>query len=173
MRHCLHSVRWAVALILAASLAAATAPQDLLLGAGRPAGPSVMMAEIPLVKVKRGRSARVVLPFRVADGFHVNSSTPSSELLIPTALTLAGSKPLVVKKPAYSPGKVKSFPFAPEEKLSVYEGPFQITVTVAAPAKAKPGTYLLSGELKYQACDDRACYPPKKLPVEVKVEVTR
>ena len=37
-----------------------------------------------------GRPAVLALHFRIDDGFHVNSHTPKSEFLIPTALTLAG-----------------------------------------------------------------------------------
>jgi hypothetical protein len=29
------------------------------------------------------------------------------------------------------------------------------------------------GELQYQACNDRACFPPKKLPVEFEVTVLK
>jgi hypothetical protein len=40
-----------------------------------------------------------------------------------------------------------------------------------APAKAATGTYTVHGELKYQACDNNACYPPKKLPFTFNVKV--
>jgi uncharacterized membrane protein len=32
---------------------------------------------------------------------------------------------------------------------------------------------MLRGELKYQACDNAACYPPKKLPVQFEVRVVK
>ena len=38
---------------------------------------------------------------------------------------------------------------------------------------AVPGTYRVHGELRYQACNDRACFPPKTLPVAFDVKVTR
>jgi hypothetical protein len=35
------------------------------------------------------------------------------------------------------------------------------------------GKYAVHGELKYQACDNAACYPPKKIPVDFQVKVVK
>ena len=40
-------------------------------------------------KVTAGKRSVLELRFQVVDGFHVNSHTPKSELLIPTQITLA------------------------------------------------------------------------------------
>jgi hypothetical protein len=32
---------------------------------------------------------------------------------------------------------------------------------------------MLRGNLKYQACDNAACYPPKQLPVEFEVKIAK
>ena len=53
---------------------------------------------------REGRKRSVLeLHFRVVDGFHVNSHTPKSELLIPTQITLqppAGVKTEAAEYPA-------------------------------------------------------------------------
>jgi hypothetical protein len=64
-----------------------------------------------------------------------------------------------------------SFPFDPSTKLSVYSGDFIVRGVVVAPSVASAGTYTIHGELKYQACDNNACYPPKKLPFTFNVKV--
>jgi DsbC/DsbD-like thiol-disulfide interchange protein len=57
----------------------------------------------------------------------------------------------------------------------VYSKPFRITqpvtITPAARdrAKASDGTITLKGTLRYQACDDKVCYPPKNVPLEWKI----
>lgn len=115
--------------------------------------------------VKAGKKAVVELRFRVMDGFHVNSHTPKSELLIPTNLTLqpaAGVKAAAIEYPA---GTEYSFSFEPGEKLDVYSGGF----TVKVPLVAETGSHTVDGVLRYQACDNAACYPPKSLPVQVVV----
>jgi hypothetical protein len=114
--------------------------------------------------VKAGKKAVVELRFRVMDGFHVNSHTPKSELLIPTNLTLqpaAGVKAAAIEYP----GMEYSFSFEPGEKLDVYSGGF----TVKVPVVAEAGSHTVGGVLRYQACDNAACYPPKSLPVQVVV----
>lgn len=131
----------------------------------------VTVVEIPEVKLTAGLAEKVTLRFRVEDGYHVNSSLPSSDLLIPTVLDLQPAPPLKFGKASYSPGKLVAFPFAPDEKLSVYEGEFTVTAVISAPRAAKPGEYVLSGMLKYQACSNNACFPPNEVPVELKVNV--
>jgi len=91
--------------------------------------------------------------------------------LIPTALHLTGVEPVKIAAVNYPAGQDVSFPFAPTEKLNVYSGDFAITAVVKASAKATNGTYPVSGELRFQACDRSACYPPRSIPVKFDVTV--
>jgi hypothetical protein len=116
-----------------------------------------------LQNIAAGKRSVLELHFHVVDGFHVNSHTPRSELLIPTQISLqpaAGVKPEALEYPA---GTSYSFSFDPSEKLDVYSGAF----TVKLPVIAEAGTHTVDGTLRYQACDHAACYPPKSLPVQV------
>ena len=135
--------------------------------------PSVTMSPVPIESVPRGKSGTIALRFRVASGFHINSNTPKEEYLIPTDLKLDPPTDIIVGKVTYPPGVDASLPFAPDEKLSVYTGPFDLSVTVRPLVSVPPGKYSFRGELKYQACDNAACYPPKKLPVEFEVKVVK
>jgi len=133
--------------------------------------PTVTMAPVSKVQLRAGGSATVELDFRVGSEFHVNSNKPHSALLIPTALHLTAVEPLKMVAVNYPAGQDMSFPFAPTEKLSVYSGDFTITAVVKASAKAASGTYPVSGELRFQACDRSACYPPRSIPVKFEVNV--
>jgi hypothetical protein len=66
-----------------------------------------------------------------------------------------------------------SFAFAPDEKLNVYTGDFTVDVLVRPLASVQPGKYIVRGTLKYQACDNSACYPPKQLPVSFDVKIAK
>src|SRR5579863_6317716 len=92
--------------------------------------PSVSMAPVPLVKAERTVQTIVRLDFRVASGFHINSNAPKSEFLIPTALKMDLPTDIVLGKIEYPEGQDLSFPFSPDEKLSVYSGDFAIKVAV-------------------------------------------
>jgi hypothetical protein len=125
------------------------------------------------VSVRAGDSTRVQLRFRVAAGNHINSSLPKSALLIPTKLKFAPPTDIAVGKIEYPQGQELAFTFAPKEKLNVYTGEFLVSALLRPTRSAAPGTYRVHGELLYQACNDRACYPPKKLPVAFEVNVGR
>jgi hypothetical protein len=129
------------------------------------------MAPVGKVQVRAGGTANVELDFRIGSEFHINSNKPKSDLLIPTALKLNATEPVSVAGLKYPAGQDTSFPFAPNEKLSVYSGDFTITAVVKAPAKAATGNYPVAGELRFQACDRSACYPPRSIPVKFEVAV--
>lgn len=133
--------------------------------------PSVIMAPVGKVQVKAGSSTTVEMAFRVGEGFHINSSKPKSELLIPTTLKLNLPQQLNLTELRYPVGRDQTFEFSPQEKLNVYSGDFSISSTLQATRGTPPGTYQVSGELKYQACDRSACYPPRSLPVQFQVTV--
>jgi hypothetical protein len=151
------------------ALTALTVAQDL---PGRKA-PSVTLAPVPMPTITRGKPGTVELHFRVGSGFHINSNKPKSEFLIPTALKMNPPTDIVAGKVTYPPGEERSFPFAPNEKLSVYSGSFTVSVVVRPLASVVPGRYMMRGQLKYQACDNAACYPPKQLPIEFEVKVAK
>jgi hypothetical protein len=113
--------------------------------------------------VKAGKRSVLELRFHVVDGFHVNSHTPKSDLLIPTKITLPPAAGVKAEAAEYPAGTSYSFSFDPTEKLDVYAGDFTVKVPVVAGA----GTHTVDGTLRYQACDHAACYPPKSLPVQV------
>jgi hypothetical protein len=138
-----------------------------------PKAPAVSMSLAPLTSVQAGKPGAVELRFAVVPGFHINSNTPKSEFLIPTVLKLNAPSEIVIGKVTYPKGEDLSFPFAPEEKLSVYSGAFQISVVVRPLRDVVPTKYMIRGQLRYQACDKAACYPPKNLPVEFAIKVAK
>lgn len=153
------------------SLALAAGAQDLSLKQGKVA--HVTAAPISTVTVRAGTAAQVDLPFRVAPGFHINSHQPGSDLLIPTAVHLNPPTDIAVEKVTYPKGEDLSFSFAPDQKLNVYQGDFEVTAMVSPTRNTTAGRYRVHGMLKYQACDDRACYPATQVPVAFDVQVLK
>jgi hypothetical protein len=133
--------------------------------------PSVTVAPVGKVQIRAGEPVSVELDFRIGSEFHINSNKPKSELLIPTVLKLQAAEPINLVAVKYPAGQDVAFPFAPNEKLSVYSGDFAVTAVVKAPSKAVPGEYPVTGELRFQACDRSACYPPRSIPVKFSVTV--
>ena len=56
-------------------------------------------------------------------------------------------------------------PADPKTKLNVYSGEFAIEARMVAQA----GNHLVEARLKYQACDQTQCLPPKTITVPIDV----
>lgn len=136
-------------------------------------GTAVKMGPAPVATVVQGQPTTVPLVFQVAGGYHINSNQPKSEFLIPTALKVEATTDIVIGKITYPEGHDMSFAFDPDEKLNVYTGDFTVNVVVRPMHTAQTGKYAIRGTLKYQACDNVACYPPKQLPVTFDVKIAK
>ena len=133
----------------------------------------VTVAPVPTVTVSKSKPATANISFRIKPGFHINSNHPNSDLLIPTEVQLPPAAGLKVGKIVYPPGKEMSLSFSPDEKLSVYAGEISVGVPLSAAGSAAPGDRLLKGELRYQACNDNSCFPPRTIPFEVPVKIVK
>jgi hypothetical protein len=131
------------------------------------------MVPVGVVTAQRTKQTMVDLDFRVAPGFHINSNKPKSEFLIATGLKMDPPTDIALGKTQYPPGKDVAFPFSPDEKLNVYSGDFTIKLSVHPLSSVVPGKYMMRGTLRYQACDNAQCFPPKTLPISFEVKVVK
>jgi DsbC/DsbD-like thiol-disulfide interchange protein len=147
----------------AALLVTAALPAQLgnMNPSGKPAS-YVAYTDLPQT-VTANRRSTLEVHFRVLPGYHVNSHTPTEQFLIPTALTVPAAAGLKPGEPAYPAGQPYSFSFDPKNKLSVYAGDF----IVKLPVTAAPGAHSIDASLRYQACNNASCFPPKTLPVKI------
>ena len=109
--------------------------------------------------VARGSTAKGTIILSLPEGLHVNSNKPSSEYLIPTSVRISGVglKPAVVE---YPEGTNRKFQFS-ESELNVYEGEITIPFRIVIPKKLRSNKLALKAHVRYQACTDEVCYPPK------------
>ena len=135
--------------------------------------PTIIYQTPEISTVYRGRPSTVQLNFRIPSGFHVNSNQPRQEYLKKTELKMDPPTDIAIEKLTYPQGEDRSFPFAPDDKLSVYTGDFAIGVTVRPLKTVMPAKYAVHAVLNYQACDNAACYPPKHLPVSFELKVLK
>ena len=119
--------------------------------------------------MKRGATATVKVVASLNDGFHLNSHTPAESFLIPLTLkwTPGSVEPGEV---VYPKPQTLKLPFQ-EKPLSVLTGKFELDTPFKVPANAPVGPTTVIGKLRYQACNDKSCFPPKTIDVKVPVEV--
>ena len=127
------------------------------------------MESAPRLAAKAGETAAAKVAFRLANGFHTNSNTPSDDYLIPLKLTWEAA-PLEVAAIEYPKPTLEKYNFS-EKPISVFSGVFEITTRFKIPAGAPKGARTLAGKLRYQACTQTTCYPPKTLPVQLPVDI--
>jgi hypothetical protein len=112
----------------------------------------------------------VKIPLSVEKGFHVNSNMPREEYLIPLKLTWTTTGALEPGAITYPMPAVEKFQFA-EKPLSIFTGNFDVTAHFKIAPNAPAGPGAATGKLRYQACNDRACFAPKTIDITVLYQV--
>jgi hypothetical protein len=112
-----------------------------------------------------GKASPVALHFRIAPGLHVNSHSPHDEFLIPTVFSIPDGSGVKLENATYPQGTDITLPADPKTKLNVYTGDFAIQTRMVASS----GNHLVQAKLRYQACDNTQCMPPKTITVSVDV----
>jgi hypothetical protein len=121
------------------------------------------------IRAKRNTTQEVPFTIHVKDGYHVNSHTPADEYLIPLKFTFDSGALQLVSVDFPEPSMQK-FAFS-EKPVSVFDGSFKTVAKLKVPESAPPGPAKLVGKLRYQACNDRMCLPPRTLEIKVPVEI--
>ncbi len=130
-----------------------------------------LMTVTPPAKLhaKRGEAVKATVHAHLKPEYHCNSNTPSDEYFIPLKLTW-NAAPLQVAKIVYPKAQLEKYEFS-EKPISVFSGDFDIATEFNVPANAPNGPALVSGKLRYQACNNSMCFPPKTLDVQLSVDV--
>ena len=117
----------------------------------------------------KGSATRGSVVLSIPGHLHVNSSRPSTEYLIPTSVRLSG-RGVRVSGVTYPRGVNRKFQFS-ETPLNVYEGTVRFPFTVTVPAGYKGSTITVTAVVRYQACTNEVCYPPKSKTVTLTARV--
>lgn len=122
------------------------------------------------IEVKAGQFNEAVVKLVTQAGYHINANPASFEYLKATELDLPDTTELLVEYIYYPNPQVKKFSFS-EQPLRVYEGETQLKVMLNAEAKATKGSHSMPAKLNVQACDDKVCYPPGSIAVNIPVTI--
>jgi thioredoxin:protein disulfide reductase len=119
--------------------------------------------------IKRGGQADLKLKAEVRAGFHVNSNSPADEFLIPLKLTWP-REPVEAEQVRYPKPQFEKYAFS-ANPVSVFSGNFEIVTRFKAPANAQPGAAPITGKLRFQACNEKECLPPRTIDVRVTLDI--
>jgi hypothetical protein len=119
------------------------------------------------VKLEPGKEVVIPIQVRIRSGYHINSDKPAEQYLIPTRLTW-NAPTLKLKDVIYPEAEIVNYAFS-EEPLSVFSDTITIKSAFQVPPNVPSSLTELPGQLRYQACNDKACLPPATLDITVPV----
>ena len=123
----------------------------------------------PDLAARAGADVQVPLRITIRAGYHINSDKPADEYLIPTALTWSPGS-LALKGVAYPKAESVKYEFS-EQPLLVFSGTVTLNSRFSVAAGAPKGPLSLAGKVRYQACNDKMCLPPRTLDVSVPLRI--
>lgn len=119
--------------------------------------------------VTRGKAARAIVVLSIPGGLHVNSNRPNSEYAVATVVR-ASALGVKIGPVSYPRGKNRKFSFS-ENTINVYEGRTSFGFNITVPTTFRGNRVSVRVAVKYQACTDEVCYPPKTKEVTLTARV--
>ena len=108
---------------------------------------------------RAGDRVRGALTVTLPEGFHVQSNKPRDPDLIPTELTVEAPAGVTVTEVVF-PAPIDVTLAGSNQPLAVFERTFSIGVQFALAPNVAAGRIDVPARLRYQACDDKACFAP-------------
>jgi hypothetical protein len=121
-------------------------------------------------KVKKGRAVQATVTMEIPQGLHVQSNKPLDKFLVATKLDVETPPGMKVGPITYPRAVLRSLKFS-KGKVAVFEGTTIIRFNVTVPASYSGGSGDIKGKLRFQACNDDACFPPVTREVKVWLNV--
>ncbi len=132
--------------------------------------PHLTVTGVKKTELKASGSGEIVVELKVIDGYHVQANPASKPNLIATKVEVVAVGQVEVGRAVYpkpKPYKVAGL----ETAVGTYDGRFDVRIPIQATAQVKAGKYSLEGRVRYQACDDKVCFPPTVTKFAAPVEV--
>lgn len=108
----------------------------------------------------------------VSGGWHLYSLTQSAGGPSPTRITVPGDQPFKLVGAIRGPKPKLKYDENFQLNTETYGGPVAFTLPLEVAAGATPGRHTLRVEVRFQACTETTCLPPRNVTVEAAVEVT-
>jgi len=135
---------------------------------GEPSDTPVVAVRVPEAKIRLapGGTAEVRLEIDIKSGWHINSSHPTLDYLIPTQVRLEPEGHVSLDSSEFPEADLVSLGFA-GQAIAVYQGRAPVKLVLRADPSARPGPASVRGVVSFQACNDEACLKPATATFEI------
>lgn len=141
----------------------------LCVAAGPPKHGDITKSAVDSSALRAGHKAWAAVVVEIQPGYHAQSHTPLDENFIKFELKPDENPSLKFGDAKYPPAELEDYPAL--GKLSVYQGRVVVHVPLEVKPDAKPGPIEITGKIRFQACDDKVCYPPETPKFSIKTEI--
>jgi hypothetical protein len=124
----------------------------------------------PKTTVKRNQVITTDLGVQLRNGYHVNSDKPDDPYLIPLKLTWTTPGIAEATEITYPKPMMEKLEFS-TKPVSIFSGDFKTQTKFKIAPNAPLGEQVIVGKLRYQACNNRECLPPRTLEVKVPLDI--
>jgi hypothetical protein len=121
-------------------------------------------------KVKKSKTAQGTVVLDIPASLHVQSNKPPDKYLVPTKLEVEAPQGMKVGPVLYPRAVVRRLKFS-KTALTVYEGHAIFRFNVTVPANYSGSSGEIKGKIRFQACNEEACFPPLTREVKMWVNV--
>lgn len=111
-----------------------------------------------------------VMTLQMPPGMHVYA--PGVEGYRPVSFGVEENPALQISEARFPSPEILLLP-AIQERVPVYQGTVRITRDVTISPRFRGLELSIPGEFFYQACDDRVCYPPTRVPLRFRLGLER
>lgn len=118
------------------------------------------------VQGQPGKTFTLVVTLDIQSGYHIQANN-AKDPYIPTRVEITAPRGFKVGTPVFPKSKKAE---VAGEQLDVFEGKIAVHVPITPPALAK-GRYSLPVKVRYQACNDRSCFPPMNTSVNAEIVI--
>jgi thiol:disulfide interchange protein DsbD len=127
-------------------------------------------SKLSVDKAAAGSTFKVAVVLKIAEGWHINSHTPTYDYLIGTTFEPVQRGGIIVTDVRYPNGEKTKFGFA-DDSLSVYQGSPTIFFTVKVSEKVALGKDTLHAKVEVQSCNNQVCLAPATIEVSIPFEI--
>lgn len=122
------------------------------------------------VSARPGATVHLLLQADIRSGYVVVAQQARGAGLLPLSVKLNDDQYLKTGRPSFPTAEQR---LVGARKVAAYASILHIMLPVTISPQAPAGETTLSGELRYQACDDTRCMSPQTVPVVLVIDIER
>ncbi len=149
-----------------------TAQEDMFDIEGAQEEPASRLVQVysvlSVTSAQPGNTYQAATVVDIAPGWHINTSTPYQDWLIPAEVSFDTVPKITPHPPVYPPGNDV---FLLDEKMSVFDGRVIIYFPVTIDENASAGEVMVPVQFTFQPCNNQECRPPNTVDADLRIAI--